>query len=89
MPQQYATGSCSRSLLHVAIGLGVLVIAAYLVTLVNYILYPSYVDHFEPTIASIAWLGKHGHPYYPNWMTDDVYGIAYGPALFLLHGFFY
>ena len=78
----------SKTLLRLATGLGVLVMAVYLAALVNYTLYPNYVDHFEPTVASVAWLGMHGHALYPNWVTDDVYGIVYGPVLFLLHGVF-
>ena len=78
----------SKTLLCLATGLGVLVMAVYLMALVNYLFYPNYVDHFEPTVASIAWLGMHGHALYPNWVTDDVYGIVYGPVLFLLHGVF-
>jgi hypothetical protein len=78
----------SKNLLCVATGLGVLVTAVYLMTLVNYLLYPSYVDHVEATVVSIAWLGMHGHAFYPNWVTDDVYGLVYGPVLYLLHGLF-
>ena len=51
----------SKILLCVATGLGVLLIAVYLTTLVNYLLYTNYVDHVEATVASIAWLGMHGH----------------------------
>jgi hypothetical protein len=78
----------SKTLLYVATGIGVLLIAVYLITLVNYLLYPSYVDHIEVTVASIAWLGMHGHALYPNWVTDDIYGWVYGPLLYLLHGAF-
>jgi len=78
----------SKNLLRLATGLGVLVTAIYLMALVNYLLYPNYVDHVEATVASVAWLGMHGYAFYPNWVTDDVYGIVYGPILYLLHGLF-
>ena len=78
----------SKILLYVSTGLGVLLIAVFLTTLVNYLLYTNYVDHVEPTVASIAWLSMRGHALYPNWVTDDVYGLVYGPVLFLLHGLF-
>ena len=70
----------SKILSCVAAGLGLLLIAIYLTTLVNYLLYTNYVDHVEATVASIAWLGMHGHALYPSWVTDDVYGLVYGPV---------
>jgi hypothetical protein len=76
----------SKLLLYVATGVSVLLIAAYLATLVAYLIYPSYLDHVEATVASIAWLGMHGHALYPNWVSDDVYGLVYGPVLYLLQG---
>ena len=72
----------------IAAGVGVLLIAAYLATLMAYLLYPSYLDHVEATVASIAWLGMHGHALYPNWVSDDIYGLVYGPVLYLLQGLF-
>lgn len=78
----------SKTLLYIATGIAALSIALYLTTLANYLLYPSYVDHVEATVASIAWLGIHGHPYYPNWITEDVYGLVYGPVLYFFHGLF-
>ena len=76
----------SKLLLYIATGVSVLLIAAYLAMLVAYLSYPSYLDHVEATVASIAWLGMHGHALYPNWVSDDVYGLVYGPVLFLLQG---
>jgi hypothetical protein len=54
--------------------------------LAAYLRYPSYLDHVEPTIASIAWLGMHGHALYPNWESGNAYGLVYGPVLYLLQG---
>ena len=78
----------SKIILYLATGFGTLAIAIYVMTLVSYLRYPNYVDHIEVTVASVSWLGVHGHALYPNWVTDDVYGIGYGPILFLLHGLF-
>src|SRR3974390_576459 len=78
----------SKLLLYVATGVSVLLIALYLSMLMAYLLYPSYLDHVEATVASIAWLGMHGHALYPNWVSDDVYGLVYGPVLYLLQGLF-
>jgi hypothetical protein len=78
----------SKNLLRLATGFGVLVIAIYLMTIVNYLLYPNYVDHVEATVASIAWLGMHGYAFWPDWVTGDIYADVYGPVLYLLHGFF-
>jgi hypothetical protein len=78
----------SKLLLYVATGVSVVLIALYLSMLMAYLLYPSYLDHVEATVASIAWLGMHGHALYPNWVSDDVYGLVYGPVLYLLQGLF-
>ena len=78
----------SKLVLYVATSVSVLLIAVYLATLVAYLLYPSYLDHVEATVASIAWLGMHGRALYPNWVSDDVYGLVYGPVLYLLQGLF-
>jgi len=63
-----------------------IIIIVYLMTLASYVIYPNYLDHVEPTVASISWLGIHGRSFYPNWMTDDIYGLPYGPLLYLLNG---
>lgn len=78
----------TKTLSYVAIGIGVFVIALYLMTLANYLLYPNYLDHVEATVACIAWLSMHGHALYPNWVTGDIYGLVYGPVLYFLHGLF-
>jgi hypothetical protein len=74
--------------LYIATSISVPLITVYLAMLVAYLLYPNYLDHVEPTVASIAWLGMHGHALYPNWVSDDVYGLVYGPVLYLLQGLF-
>jgi len=76
----------SRNLSWITISLGALVIGVYLIKLASYLLYPNFADHVEATVASISWLGMHGREFYPNWMVDDVYGLVYGPVLYLVQG---
>jgi hypothetical protein len=78
----------SASLLRLAAILALIVIVAYVLTILLYILYPNYLDHIQPTVATISWLAFHGHPIYPNWEIDGVYGLQYGPLLFLINGLF-
>ena len=76
----------SRNLSWITISLGALVIGVYLIKLASYLLYPNFADHVEATVASISWLGMHGREFYPNWMVDDIYGLVYGPVLYLVQG---
>jgi len=76
----------SRNLSWITISLGVLVIGVYLIKLASYLLYPNFADHVEATVASISWLGMHGREFYPNWVVDDIYGLVYGPVLYLVQG---
>lgn len=78
----------SQALIYLATTLGVVVTAGYFIVLAEYLIYPGFVDHVEATVSSIAWLGMHGHPFYPNWTKEGVYGLVYGPALYLLQGIF-
>jgi hypothetical protein len=74
----------------VAIGiagaLAVFTISGYISAIVFYLLYPNYIDHGPPVVASMSWLWMHGHELYPNWATGDVYGSVYGPLTFLMNG---
>jgi hypothetical protein len=76
----------SRVLIGTAAALAVLTVSAYILTIVLYLLYPNYFDHGQPIVASISWLWMQGHELYPNWATGDVYGLVYGPLIFLLNG---
>jgi hypothetical protein len=58
-------------------------VAVYGVTIGFYLLYPNYFDHLQPSVASISWLWMQGRELYPNWRTDDAYGLVYGPIIFL------
>ena len=76
----------SAMLICTAALLAVPAIAAYAFTIILYLVYPNYFDHVQPTVASISWLWMQGKDLYANWTTADVYGLAYGPILFLING---
>lgn len=78
----------STRLLRLAAILALIVLSAYVLTILLYILYPNYFNDIQPTIATISWLALHGRPIYPNWEIDGVYGLQYGPLLFLINGLF-
>jgi hypothetical protein len=56
--------------------------------LVGYLFYPGYLNHAEASVAAVSWLGWEGYPLYPRLDVGDVYGVAYGPALYQVTGFF-
>ena len=66
--------------------LSIFAVFAYILTIALYLLYPNYLDHFQATVASISWLWMQGHELYPDWTTGEVYGLVYGPVLFLING---
>src|SRR6516162_3778802 len=70
----------------IAGALAVFTVSGYISTIVFYLLYPNYFEHGQPIVASISSLWMHGHELYPNWATDDVYGLVYGPLTFLMNG---
>jgi hypothetical protein len=79
---------CSRIVWCLVIGLAPAAVGLYLAQIATYAIFPNYSDHFESTVASIGWLGLHGRALYPDWVTSDVYGMLYGPILYLLNGLF-
>jgi hypothetical protein len=76
----------SKILIAVGVTLAILVLVAYILTLSLYLLWPNYFDQGQPVVASISWLWMHGHDLYPNLTTGDIYGLAYGPVIFLING---
>ena len=76
----------STVLVGTAATLAVLMIVTYGVTVIFYLLYPNYLDHFQPLVASISWEWMHGHVLYPDWTTGDAWISIYGPLLFLING---
>jgi hypothetical protein len=73
-------------LLCIAAALVVLATVAYGLTIFLYVAFPNYLDHGQPAVASISWLWMQGHDLYPDWETSDIYGMVYGPILFLING---
>jgi hypothetical protein len=76
----------STALIGTAATLAILTIVTYGVTIIFYLLYPNYLDHMEPLVASISWEWMHGHVLYPNWTTGDAWISIFGPLLFLMNG---
>src|SRR5689334_8569741 len=76
----------SRSLMYLASLLSLAVVGAYLGQIVHYIAYPNYFEDIQASVATVSWLALHGQPMYPNWEIDGIYGLLYGPILFLING---
>jgi hypothetical protein len=76
----------SQQLFWIVATLGIFLSLTYACGAVLYLVYPNYIDHGEPTVAAISWLGVHGHPIYPGWQTEDIYEVPYGPLLFITIG---
>jgi hypothetical protein len=66
--------------------LSIFAVFAYISTIALYLLYPSYLDPIQATVASTSWLWVRGHELYPDWTTGEVYSSVYGPVLFLING---
>ncbi|MEO6602246.1 MAG: hypothetical protein ABIQ16_20360 [Polyangiaceae bacterium] len=60
------------------------VLAVYAALLVLNTAYPSYLDHVEPTIASVSWLVLKGKPAYHALDSAARYTLLYGPATYLI-----
>jgi hypothetical protein len=63
-----------------------LLVLLYLATVIVYAATPAYFDHVEPSVASVSWLVVRGQPAYPDPESAGMYGLPYGPLLFLLNG---
>jgi len=46
----------------------------------------AYVDHVEPSVAALSWAVMRGEAAYPAQDAAAIYGLPYGPMLFLLYG---
>jgi hypothetical protein len=68
-------------------GIAIMAVLQFAV-LIRYLFFPSYLNHAEAMTAAVSWLGWEGYPLYPRLDTGDVYGVAYGPALYQVTGFF-
>lgn len=73
-------------IINISAALSIFAVFAYVFAIALYLAYPNYLDHGQATVASISWLWMHGHELYPNWTTGEIYGVIYGPVLFLING---
>ena len=77
----------SQQFFYTTAALAAVLMLSYALTAILYLLYPNYLDHFEPTLSAISWLGTHGHPIYPDLRKDGgIYEAPYGPLLFITNG---
>ncbi len=58
----------------------------YLATVVLYVAIPAYYDHVEPSVAAVSWVVMQGQQAYPDQASAGMYGLPYGPMLFLCNG---
>ena len=63
-----------------------LIVMAYVAIVIVYAATPAYFDHVEPSVASVSWMVMRGQPAYPDPESAGLYGLPYGPMLFLLNG---
>lgn len=63
-----------------------LFVLLYLTVVIVYAATPAYYDHVEPSVASVSWIVVRGQPAYPGPESAGMYGLPYGPLLFLLNG---
>jgi hypothetical protein len=61
------------------------VLAAFGVLLLLNTAYPGYLDHAEPSIASVAWLVRIGQPLYHSFDSAARYSLLYGPSSYLIY----
>jgi len=55
----------------------------FIITGIIYLFYPNFLNHIEPTVATLGFALKKGEPVYPIPVGSYPYnGILYGPALF-------
>jgi hypothetical protein len=63
-----------------------LVSALYVSAVSFYVAIPAYFDHVEPSIAAVSWAVIRGQEAYPSAASSAMYGLPYGPMLFLFNG---
>ena len=58
-------------------------LGGYLLMLFSNLIYPGYLEHVEPSIASVAYIFLHGAPLYHALDSVQRYAFPYGPMGFL------
>jgi hypothetical protein len=83
-----ATGTRLPKMIGYGIAAMLVLVVVQLVIAGTYFFNPSYLDHVEPAVVAITWLGWEGHPIFPDLVTGDAYGTIYGPALYQVSALF-
>jgi hypothetical protein len=69
-----------------ALVVGTVSLLLYLGQIIVYLFYPGFVDHVQTTIAVMSYMAVHGRDLYPSPDGAGIYGMPYGPILFLVDG---
>jgi len=69
-----------------ALVLGSATVLLYLGQIAVYLAYPGYADHAQTTITVMSYMVIHGGSFYSSPDDAAVYGMPYGPMLFLANG---
>ena len=65
-----------------------IIIFNYIGVLIVYATHTNFFDHAEANIATVSWLFQTGKPIYHELQSAERYTIPYGPALYIINGFF-
>lgn len=79
----YLRETVTRNALRVLVAFSAIPIAAMVLILLCYLIYPNFFDHFETVVAYIARQALHGQTIYPDKST--FVEAPYGPLLFLIN----
>jgi len=71
---------------HFFILLSALMIFLYLAMCGTYLFSHAFVDHIEPSVASVSWLFREGKPVYHDLIQPQRYSLLYGPYLYIFVG---
>jgi hypothetical protein len=66
--------------------LSLLLVLLYALIVSYYVTLPAYVDHVEPSVAAVSWAIRQGQDAYPDPAGASMYGLPYGPMLFVANG---
>ena len=69
------------------LSMGILLL--YILIVLLYAFSPLYLDHAESSLSIIGFLLKGNFELYPSLVSGNIYGVSYGPNLFLLQKWFY
>jgi len=65
------------------------IILIYFLIVILYAFSPLYLDHGESSLSIVGFLLKENYELYPSLISGKIYGLVYGPALFLFQKWFY